>query len=174
MLKKGREQLQVLMGGRGGPGKSGGGDQGEGPRFGRGAAFGIGFLAIIYWVFASFYQVQNFEKSVELFLGEYYQTGDEGLNFAPWPVVTYEIIPVDREQTEDAYANRVLAQARGESAQMMEEAEGYRARVVNEATGEASRFSAVLEEYIKAPKVTRKRLYIETMEEVLENMEKVI
>jgi membrane protease subunit HflK len=251
--------------------------------------------------------VQNYEKSVELFLGKYSETGEEGLNFAPWPFVTYEIIPVDREQTEDigvgrtmgdeglmltgdenivdidfqvvwnvsdparflfnlreprktiravaesamreiiaqsdlapvlnrdrgiiadrlreliqltldsynsgvnvvrvnfakadppdevidafravqaaeqqrdrlvkesdAYANRVLAQARGESAQMLEEAEGYRARVVNEATGEASRFIAVLEEYTKAPEVTRKRLYIETMEEVLGGLDKVI
>jgi membrane protease subunit HflK len=67
-----------------------------------------------------------------------------------------------------------LAQARGESAQVFEEAEGYRARVVNEATGEASRFSAVLEEYSKAPEVTRKRLYLETMEEVLGGLEKVI
>ena len=78
------------------------------------------------------------------------------------------------EKQADAYANRVLAQARGESAQVFEEAEGYRARVVNEATGEASRFSAVLEEYSKAPEVTRKRLYLETMEEVLGGLEKVI
>ena len=46
MLKKGREQLQVLMGGRGGSGQGGGGDQGDGPRIGRGAIFGIGFFAI--------------------------------------------------------------------------------------------------------------------------------
>ena len=78
------------------------------------------------------------------------------------------------EKQADAYANRVLAQARGESAQVFEEAEGYRARVVNEATGEASRFSAVLEEYSKAPEVTRKRLYLETMEEVLGGLDKVI
>ena len=78
------------------------------------------------------------------------------------------------EKQADAYANRVLAQARGESAQVFEEAEGYRARVVNEATGEASRFSAVLEEYQKAPEVTRKRLYIETMEKVLADVDKTI
>ena len=307
VLKKGREQLQVLMGGRSGSSKGGGRGSGDGPRFGRGAFLGVGVIAALYWSFSSFYQVQNYEKSVELFLGEYWQTGEEGLNFAPWPFVTYEVIPVDREQTEDigtgrisgdeglmltgdenivdidfqvvwnvsdpakflfnlreprktiravsesamreiiaqsdlapvlnrdrgviagrlneliqmtldsynsgvnvvrvnfekadppdevidafravqaaeqqrdrlvkesdAYANRVLAQARGESAQMMEEAEGYRARVVNEATGEASRFSAVLEEYAKAPGVTRKRLYIETMEEVLGSLDKVI
>ncbi|MBT6533168.1 MAG: FtsH protease activity modulator HflK, partial [Marinovum sp.] len=78
------------------------------------------------------------------------------------------------EKQADAYANRVLAQARGESAQVLEEAEGYRARVINEATGEASRFSAVLTEYLKAPDVTRKRLYLETMEEVLGSVDKVI
>ncbi len=54
----------------------------------------------------------------------------------------------DRLQSEaDAYANRVLAGARGEAAQLLEQAEGYRAQVVNEAQGEASRFTAVLGEY---------------------------
>jgi len=78
------------------------------------------------------------------------------------------------ERQADAYANRVLAGARGEAAQVLEEAEGYRARVVNEAEGEASRFTAVLEEYVKAPEVTRKRLYLETIEEVLGRVDKVI
>jgi membrane protease subunit HflK len=78
------------------------------------------------------------------------------------------------ERQADAYANRVLAGARGEAAQILEEAEGYRARVVNEAQGEAARFTSVLEEYAKAPEVTRKRLYIETMERVLGDVDKVI
>ncbi|MEM9971958.1 MAG: HflK protein, partial [Pseudomonadota bacterium] len=78
------------------------------------------------------------------------------------------------ERQADAYANRVLAGARGEAAQVLEEAEAYRARVVNEAQGEASRFTAVLEEYLKAPEVTRKRLYLETMERVLGDVDKVI
>ena len=78
------------------------------------------------------------------------------------------------EKQADAYANRIVAEARGEAAQVLEEAEGYRARVVNEATGEASRFTAVLAEYEKAPEVTRKRLYLETMEEVLGRVDKVI
>ena len=78
------------------------------------------------------------------------------------------------ERQADAYANRVVAGARGEAAQLLEEAEGYRARVVNEAEGEASRFAAVLSEYAKAPEVTRKRLYLETMEEVLGRVDKVI
>jgi membrane protease subunit HflK len=78
------------------------------------------------------------------------------------------------EKEADAYAARILAEARGQSAQTLEEAEGYRARVVNDAEGEASRFSAVLGEYTKAPEVTRKRLYLEAMEEVLGDMDKII
>lgn len=78
------------------------------------------------------------------------------------------------QNVADAYANKVLAEARGEAAQVLEEAEGYRARVVNEAQGEASRFTAVLEEFTKAPEVTRKRLYLETMEEVLGRVDKII
>jgi membrane protease subunit HflK len=67
----------------------------------------------------------------------------------------------------DAYANQTLAAARGDAAQRLQEAEGYRARVVNAAQGEASRFLAVQSEYVNAPEVTRKRLYLETMEGVL-------
>jgi membrane protease subunit HflK len=310
LMKKGQDQLRVLMGGRGGTGggRSGGGQSGgQGPSIGRGT-IGLGVLAaVVLWGMASFYTVKPEEQSVELFLGEYSATGDPGLNFAPWPLVTAEVIPVTREQIEDigvgargtdaglmltgdenivdidfqvvwnindpakflfnlrdaqltiravsesamreiiaqsdlapilnrdrgviaanlqdliqstldsydsgvhivrvnfdkadppqqvidafrdvqaaeqerdqtqkeadAYANAVLAGARGEAAQVLEEAEGYRAEVVNQAEGEASRFTAVLEEYRKAPEVTRKRLYLETMEEVLGRVDKVI
>ncbi|MGB0854136.1 MAG: FtsH protease activity modulator HflK [Pikeienuella sp.] len=78
------------------------------------------------------------------------------------------------EKQADAYANQTLAGARGEAAQMLQEAEGYRAKLVNGAQGEASRFKAVYEEYAKAPEVTRKRLYLETMERVLGDVDKVI
>ena len=78
------------------------------------------------------------------------------------------------EKRADAYANERLAGARGEAAQAVQEAEGYRARVVNEAEGEASRFKAVFEEYAKAPEVTRKRLYLETMERVFGGIDKII
>jgi len=78
------------------------------------------------------------------------------------------------ERQADAYSNRRLAEARGQSAQLLEAAEGYRARVVNDAIGEASRFSAVLKEYSAAPEVTRKRLYLETMERVLGDVDKII
>ena len=309
LVKKGQEQLRVLMGGRGGSGQGNGGQRGggTGPMFTRGT-LGLGIVgAVILWAMASFYTVKPEEQSVELFLGEFSAIGNPGLNFAPWPVVTAEVIPVTREQTEDigtgvrgsdaglmltgdenvvdidfqvvwniddpakflfnlrdprptiravsesamreiiaqsqlapilnrdrgviaerlqdliqttlnnydsgvniirvnfdradppepvidafrdvqaaeqerdrlqnvadAYANRVLAEARGEAAQVLEEAEGYRARVVNEAEGEASRFVAVLDEYLKAPEVTRKRLYLETMEQVLGDVDKII
>jgi membrane protease subunit HflK len=309
LVKKGQEQLRVLMGGRGGNGggSSSGGGAG-GPQLTRGTV-GLGALvAVALWGFASFYTVKPEEQSVELFLGSYYKTGNPGLNFAPWPFVSAEVVNVTSERTEDigvnrsgsggnglmlttdanivdidfqvvwnindparllfniaepqetvqavsesvmreiiaasnlapilnrdrgliadtareniqatldeyvsginvvrvnldkadpprevidsfrdvqaaeqerdrlerqadAYANRVVAEARGEAAQILEEAEGYRAQVVNQALGEASRFSAVLTEYEKAPEVTRKRLYIETMEKVLSKVDKMI
>ncbi|OSP56699.1 FtsH protease activity modulator HflK [Pseudoruegeria sp. SK021] len=308
LVKRGQEQLKVLMGGRRGPGE-GGGPGGDGPKITRGMVI-LGAIAMVgVWVFSSLYTVKPDERSVELFLGKYSQTGNPGLNFAPWPLVSYEVLPVTQERSEDigvgrgdsrsenglmlttdenivdidfqvvwiindpakflfnlrdarqtvravsesamreviaastlapilnrdrgliadtvreniqstldsyesgisvvrlnldkadppnevidafrevqaaeqerdrlerqadAYANRVLAGARGESAQLLEEAEGYRAQVVNEAEGDASRFLAVLDEYRNAPEVTRKRLYIETMEKVLGGMDKVI
>lgn len=307
LVKKGQEQLRVLMGGKGASGRGNGGSgsgQGEGPNL-NGSTLAIGGLvAVGLWAFASFYSVKPEEQSVELFLGEYSSTGEPGLNFAPWPFVTKEIVPVtserivdigtgardglmltgdenivdidfqvvwnindpanylfnlrdpemtiaavsesamreiiaqselapilnrDRgliadnvmllvqstldqydaglnvvrvnfkkadppnevidsfrdvqaasqerdklEKQADAYANRVLAGARGETAQVLEESEAYRAEVVNQAEGEASRFLAILEEYEKAPEVTRKRLYLETMENVLGRVDKVI
>ena len=78
------------------------------------------------------------------------------------------------ERQADAYANARLADARGESARVLEEAEAYRARQVNGAIGEASRFSSVLTEYAQAPDVTRTRLYLETMERVLGDVDKII
>jgi membrane protease subunit HflK len=310
IMKKGAEQLKVLMGGRGGGPRgpvNGGGGRPQGPQLTRGT-LGIAALAALgLWAFASFYTVKPEEQSVELFLGKFSSIGDPGLNFAPWPVVTANVVPVTPERTEDigvgrggsdsglmltgdenivdidfqvvwnindpekflfnlrdpeltinavaessmreiiaqsqlapilnrdrgiiaerlkeliqstldsynsglnvvrvnfdradpprevidafknvqsaeqqrdrlqkeadAYANTVLAGARGQAAQLLEEAEGYRAQVVNQAEGEASRFSAVLAEYAKAPEVTRKRLYLETLEEVLGRVDKVI
>ena len=310
IVRKGQEQLRVLMGGRGGRGTGGpgGGGGGDGFRMTRGT-LGIAALAAVgLWALTSFYTVRPEEQSVELFLGEFYAVGNPGLNFAPWPLVTAEVIPVTRENTEDigvpvggrgetglmlttdanivdidfqvvwnindpakyifnirdpeltvravseavmreiiaetelapilnrdrgiiadralasiqealdeyesginivrinldradppaevidafravqaaeqerdrlerqadAYANTVTAGARGEAAQILEQAEGYRARVVNEAEGEASRFLAVLTEYRRAPEITRERLYIETLEQVLGGVDKIL
>ncbi|MBP1805638.1 FtsH protease activity modulator HflK [Rubellimicrobium aerolatum] len=322
LVNRGREQLRVLMGGRGGvpPPMRGGGD---GPRLTRGTLLiGAGALALL-WGFMSIYTVQTNEQSVELFLGEFSDIGTEGLNFAPWPLVTYQVVSTTTERTEsigagagagaasgtasgtaagtaaddgglmlttdanivdigfqvvwnvsdpsqllfnisdpeatvravsesvmreiiaasnlapilnrdreqialtardsiqatldayesginvlrvtlgradppaevidafravqaaeqerdrlqrqaDAYANRVLAESRGQAAQIIEGAEAYRAQTINNAAGEASRFSAVLNEYRNAEDVTRERIYIETMERVLGGVNKII
>ncbi|WP_299777688.1 FtsH protease activity modulator HflK [uncultured Roseobacter sp.] len=304
LVKKGQERLRVLMGGKGGGTGNGGTGGGGGPAFTRGTIGLVVVGAVVAWGLASFYTVAPEEQSVELFLGEYYATGNPGLNFAPWPLVTAEVLPVTREQTEDigsrvnsglmlttdeniididfqvvwnindpakylfnlaearetisavsesamreviarnqlapilnrdrqviadeaeqliqgtldaydsgvnivrlnldkadpprevidsfrevqaaeqerdrlerqadAYANRVTAGARGEAASQLEQAEAYRAQQVNEAQGEAARFTSVLEEYAKAPEVTRKRLYLETMERVFGDVDKII
>ncbi len=85
------------------------------------------------------------------------------------------------EQDEDRfveesnkYSNEKLGQARGQAAQIREEAAAYKNRVVQEAQGEAQRFISVYDEYAKAPEVTRKRLYLETMGKVLQGSNKVI
>jgi membrane protease subunit HflK len=308
IVRKGQEQLRVLMGGRGGGTGGGSGGGGESPISPRVMWIGGAGLAFVAWVAASLYTVQPEEQGVELLLGSFSSTTEQGLNFAPWPIVTAEVVGVTTERTEeignnrsgasevglmlttdenivdidfdvvwnisdpalylfnlanpettvravaeasmreiiaqselapilnrdraliaeqaqtliqstldsynsginiirvnldradppaevidafrevqaaeqerdrlertaDAYSNRVTAGARGEAAQILEVAEGYRARVVNEALGEASRFLAVLEEYEVAPDVTRRRLYLETLERVLGETDLVI
>ena len=308
IVKKGQEQLRALMGGKGGKSSNGGNKSGPSGNMGRRPIFLALIALAVLWVFTSFYRVDTSEQSVELLFGQYLETGEEGLNFAPWPIVTKEIVAVTRETTEeigvgrsgrsdqglmltrdenivdidyqvvwnindaqkflfniagpqetiravsesvmreivartnltpilttgkgkieqelqeliqqtldsyesgvnivrvnldkadppgdvakafkdvqaaeqtrdtlekqaDAYSNRVVAEARGEAAQLLEQAEGYRAQVVNEAVGEASRFKAVYAEYAKAPEVTRKRLYIETLEKVYSGVDKIL
>ena len=310
LLRKGRDQLRVVLGGKGnGPRMPGGGGGGGGGRFERLIPVVIPAVLVVAWLFQSFYSVKPEERSVELFLGEFSELGEPGLNFAPWPFVSYEILPVTRENTvnigsgtgprgrdeclmltgdenivdidfqvvwniarpdqflfnladpqssiravsesamrevigqselkpilnrdraiisqrvesliqqtldeygaginvvrvnfdkadppqqvidafrdvqaaaqdrdtaekqAEAYANERLAQARGEAAQIRQEAEGYRARVVNEAKGEAARFNSIYDEYRQAPEVTRKRMYLETMEKVLGDVDKII
>ncbi|MEJ6394307.1 FtsH protease activity modulator HflK [Gymnodinialimonas sp. 2305UL16-5] len=307
IVRKGQEQLRVLMGGRGGG--TGGNNQGGGdPISPRTMWIGGALIALAAWLYASVYTVQPGSQGVVLFLGERSNVTAPGLNFAPWPLFTAEVIDTAQERTEaigtnrpgvsdaglmlttdenivdidfqvvwnitdpeaylfnlrdpeatiravaesamreviaqselapilnrdrqligeqvdaliqttmdsyqsgvniirvnldradppedvidafrevqaaeqerdrlertaDAYSNRVTAGARGEAAQILEVAEGYRARVVNEALGEASRFLAILEEYNVAPDVTRRRLYLETLERVLGETDLVI
>lgn len=74
----------------------------------------------------------------------------------------------------EAYRNRIVPTARGEAAGILEEAAAYRERVIKEAQGEASRFDQIFETYRSAPEVTRRRLYIETLRDVLEGANKVI
>jgi membrane protease subunit HflK len=73
-----------------------------------------------------------------------------------------------------AYANRVIPDARGRSAQIIQAAEAYREQTVAEATGQASRFLKVYDEYKKAPEVTRRRIYLETLEKVFGRTDKII
>ena len=73
-----------------------------------------------------------------------------------------------------AYANTIVPQARGNAVRKIQQAEAYKEQVIARAIGEASRFIAVYEQYAKAKDVTRKRIYLETMEEVLTGMTKVI
>jgi membrane protease subunit HflK len=74
----------------------------------------------------------------------------------------------------EQYRNKVLGEKRGEAAKIVEDAKGYKARVTAEADGEAERFKSVYAEYAKAKDVTRKRLFLETLEEVFSSTNKVI
>ena len=74
----------------------------------------------------------------------------------------------------EAYANDILPKARGAAARQLQDAEAYRARVIADAEGEADRFVHILQEYQKAPAVTRQRMYLETLEQVLGNSTKVL
>jgi membrane protease subunit HflK len=83
----------------------------------------------------------------------------------------------DRERLSfeaQAYANDVLPRARGEAVRRQQDSEGYRARVVADAQGEASRFTQLLAQYQQAPEVTRRRLYLEAMEDIYANSNKVL
>jgi membrane protease subunit HflK len=74
----------------------------------------------------------------------------------------------------EAYANDILPKARGLAARLLEEASGHKQRVVSNAQGDASRFSAVVAEYEKAPQVTRERMYLETIQQIMQSTSKVL
>jgi modulator of FtsH protease HflK len=81
----------------------------------------------------------------------------------------------ERVQNEaQTYQNRVVPEARGRAAQIQQAAEAYREQIVAEAKGAASRFTKILDEYKKAPEVTRRRMYLETMERVLAGVNKIV
>ncbi|WP_134679239.1 FtsH protease activity modulator HflK [Paracoccus ravus] len=311
LMRKGQDRLRVLMGGKGGGGPRGNGNgprRQAGPQMTKGSWGLVALGGLAFWAFMSLYTVNPEERSVELLFGRPFATGEEGLNFAPWPVVRAEVVSVSSERTTeigtgragpmdsglmltrdqnivdmayqvvwnisdpekylfnladpedtiravaesamrdivarselapilnrdrgtigedlklavqntldayeaginvvrvnldradpprevidsfrevqaaqqerdrlekeaDAYANRVLANARGEAAAVIERSEAYRADAVNTAEGEAARFNSVYDEYVKAPDVTRRRMYLETMEKVLGGVNKVI
>ncbi|MBO6825822.1 MAG: FtsH protease activity modulator HflK [Sneathiella sp.] len=83
----------------------------------------------------------------------------------------------DKERAQNealSYANDIVPRARGEAERMRQEAEGYRQQVIAEAEGDAARFLSIYNEYKKAPEVTRQRIYLETLQEVLKGKNKVI
>ena len=73
-----------------------------------------------------------------------------------------------------AYSNGIIPEARGEAQRLREEAQGYMSQVVSKSEGEASRFKALLKEYEKAPEVTRERLYIDAIEQVMIDSTKIL
>ena len=80
-----------------------------------------------------------------------------------------------RAQNEaQTYANRVVPEARGRASKVIQDAEGYRSQTVADATGQASRFTQILQQYKNAPELTRQRIYLETMEQVLGATDKTI
>ncbi|MBJ7553259.1 FtsH protease activity modulator HflK [Marinomonas spartinae] len=74
----------------------------------------------------------------------------------------------------ESYANGIIPQARGNAQRIREEAEAYRSEIVARASGQADRFERLYREYVKAPEVTRRRLYLETMENLYKNTNKVV
>jgi membrane protease subunit HflK len=84
-------------------------------------------------------------------------------------------IDAERLQNEaQAYANRVVPEARGQASIIINAGQAYQRQAVEEARGQADRFVKVYDEYVKAPQITRERLYLETMERVFGGMEKII
>jgi membrane protease subunit HflK len=82
---------------------------------------------------------------------------------------------LERAQNEaQTYANRIIPEARGRSAQIMQSAEAYRAQTVAEAKGQTARFVQIYEQYKVAPQVTRQRMYLETMERLFGGTDKII
>lgn len=79
-----------------------------------------------------------------------------------------------RENQAARYRNEVIPRARGEAAQLVQQSEAYKSRVVAEARGEAQRFVSIYTEYAQAPDVTRRRMYLETVESVLGDMNKIV
>jgi membrane protease subunit HflK len=81
----------------------------------------------------------------------------------------------ERLQNEaNTYANRIVPEARGEADRILQGAEGYKQQTVAEASGQAARFLKIYDEYQKAPEVTRKRMFLETMERVMGGTDKII
>ena len=84
----------------------------------------------------------------------------------------------EQEQQEknnaEAYANQIIPEARGDAQRILEDAEGYKQEVISRSEGDAARFTNLLSAYVKAPEVTRERLYLDTMQDVLGASSKIL
>ncbi|HEX6998527.1 MAG TPA: FtsH protease activity modulator HflK [Gammaproteobacteria bacterium] len=109
-----------------------------------------------------------------------YEVNLQEANFPPEVEVAVQDAIKAREDRErrileaQEYANQILPLARGEAEKRRQEAEAYRAQVIANAQGEADRFLQILEEYTRAPEVTRERLYLETVEQILAGSTKIL
>ncbi|NYT81734.1 FtsH protease activity modulator HflK [Alcaligenaceae bacterium] len=74
----------------------------------------------------------------------------------------------------NAYSNKVLPEAQGQVARMLQEAEGYRAKIIGDAEGDTSRFTSVEAEFAKAPDITRERMYLSTMQDIMKSTSKIM
>ena len=82
---------------------------------------------------------------------------------------------LERQKNEgQAYANDIVPKARGTASRLTAEANGYKISIENEELGNASRFDQILAEYIRAPEVTKKRLFLETQEQIMSTVSKII
>jgi modulator of FtsH protease HflK len=98
----------------------------------------------------------------------------EAVNEAFQDVVKAQQYREQQVNEGQAYANRVIPEARGRASRLLEEASGYEQSVLTRAQGDAARFTSIVNEYNKAPVVTRERLYIDMMQSVLGNTSKVL
>jgi modulator of FtsH protease HflK len=98
----------------------------------------------------------------------------EQVDKADRSVQAAETAQTQKRGDAETYANKVIPEARGDAARAVQEAEAYRQKAIAEASGEAKQFLSVYEQYKKAPEVTRRRMYLETMSKVLAPMNKVI
>jgi regulator of protease activity HflC (stomatin/prohibitin superfamily) len=122
----------------------------------RDIGIGLGAILMLILLLSSWYTVQPEQTAIVQRFGRVVRTAGPGLHFK---------IPYGVERVRQA--NRELPKARGEAARTITEAEGYALARVNRAKGEAERFRAVLAEYQGARDVTRRRLYLEALGDVL-------
>lgn len=119
--------------------------------------------------------LDNYKSGVEIVAINLTQPEPPAEVLDAWRDVQSARVDMETERNKAlAYKNDIIPRARGQAEQIIQDAEAYRQQMVAKATGEAARFNSIYTEYKSAPDVTAKRMYIETMEDVLKNMQKVI